>query len=100
MCGCTCTCTCTCTFRAHSNNISQLQDMKLTSLLLFRLHDERMSRATIKSICNVINAILGSFPNHEDLRRSVLFIQKKNPAHVCMTLFASFFLPSHVYTCN
>ena len=57
--------------RSQSGNTSHMQDMKLVSLLLFRIHDECLSRATIKSMCNVINAILGSSPTHEDLRQSV-----------------------------
>ena len=62
------------TARSHASNTRHMQDMKLVSLLLFRLHDDRLSRATIKSICNVINAILGSSPGHEDVQRLALCV--------------------------
>ena len=43
--------------------------MKLVSLLLFRLHNRRLSQRTIKSICNVLSVLLGSRPGMEDVRR-------------------------------
>jgi len=43
--------------------------MKLVSLLLFRLHNRKLSHRTIKSICNVLSALLGSRPGMEDVRR-------------------------------
>ena len=56
----------------HSNqkeNAEQMLRMKLVSLLLFRLHSQKLSHRTIKSICNVLSALLGSHPGMEDIRR-------------------------------
>ena len=56
----------------HSNrlvNAEQMLRMKLVSLLLFRLHNQKLSHRTIKAICNVLSALLGSNPGLEDVRR-------------------------------
>ena len=50
-------------------NAEQMLHMKLVSLLLFHLHNQKLSHQTIKSICNVLSALLGSCPGMEDVRR-------------------------------
>ena len=50
-------------------NAKEMLRMKLISLLLFRLHDQKLSHKTIKAICNVLSALLGSSPGSEDVRR-------------------------------
>jgi len=50
-------------------NAEQMLYMKLVSLLLFHLHNQKLSHLTIKSICNVLSALLGSSPGMEDVRR-------------------------------
>ena len=44
--------------------------MKMVSLLLFRLLDDGLTIRTIKSICNIISALLGILPRSEDIQRS------------------------------
>ena len=55
----------------RQRNAEHMLGMKLVSTLLYRLHNSNLLRVTIKAICNVLSALLGSKPGQEDIRRWV-----------------------------
>lgn len=50
-------------------NAEHILSMKMVSMLLFRLLDETLTIRTIKSICNVISALIGIMPRSSDIQK-------------------------------